>query len=136
MELFKTSNITIEINKEWQLLTVRWQRITPGSEYREAWEKALAFAQEYHTCRWLIDQREAGAIAPKDLSWAAEEWYPKALALLGAAQKAAIIPSRSAFGEMNTRKVAQKMEQTTSTPLHLAYFQEEEEAMAWLCDTP
>lgn len=134
MELFKTPNITIELKEELQLLIVRWQRISPSSDYREAWEKALQFAKEYHTCRWLIDQREAGAISPKDLAWATEEWYPRALATLGEIHKTAIIPSRSAFGEMNTRKAAQKMESRFPSPLLLAYFQEEEEALQWLCE--
>jgi len=134
MELFKTPNITIELKEDLQLLIVRWQRITPSSDYREAWEKALLFAKEYRTTRWLIDQREAGAISPKDLAWATQEWYPRALAALGATQKTAIIPSRSAFGEMNARKAAQKMEEQQLSPLVLAYFQEEDDALQWLCD--
>ncbi|MGD1839825.1 MAG: hypothetical protein ACFB0B_02865 [Thermonemataceae bacterium] len=131
MMSFNNGSISIWIDEQ-QVLHFVWESFATSKQYREGWTKALTLANEKKINKWLIDQRESGTIMPKDLRWANEEWYPKATKLLGEQSKIAVLPPKSAFGELSVRKAIEQLEAKRKEPLKLKYFSDNSEAVEWL----
>lgn len=54
------------------VLELSWQGYVPGSAFREAALHSVALGTEHQVRGWLTDDRQLGALRPRDLDWVAE----------------------------------------------------------------
>jgi hypothetical protein len=123
----------LHIEPEHQLLTVTWTRPVMNQDYRELWDAILPIAHQHRVVRWLLDQRQMGAMMPADMQWVVEDWYPRSVKLLGNSRRSAILVSANVFGELTVKKGISSLVQTQD--LETAYFTELEEARRWLLNS-
>jgi hypothetical protein len=120
----------LHVEPEHQLLTVTWTRPVMNQDYRELWDAILPIAQQHRITRWLLDQRQMGAMMPADMQWVVEDWYPRSVKLLGNSRRSAILVSANVFGEITVKKGINSLVQTQD--LETDYFTDLEEARQWL----
>ncbi|MGI4873836.1 MAG: hypothetical protein ACRYFX_21965 [Janthinobacterium lividum] len=53
------------------VLELEWLRYANSADFRAAALQALHFTQQYHVQGWVADDRQLGAVRPRDLEWAA-----------------------------------------------------------------
>lgn len=55
------------------VLELQWLRYAPSVDFRSAILQALQLSQQHHVKGWVADDRQQGAIRPRDLEWAEQE---------------------------------------------------------------
>lgn len=110
------------------ILTVSWKNYAPSGTYRATLNMALDLITEHKLRYFLTDQRRRGAILREDGLWLANDWSPR-LAQTGL-RRAAIVQSGDFFNRTTIDRIIKSV--GPSTPYPIRYFQEMNEARAWL----
>jgi len=126
MIYYQDPNITLE----WDDLigAVIWASvgIVKGDQYREANDKIIELLKEKSGRKYLSDLRKGTAVYPEDMEWAMTNWAPRATAA-GLRWCAVVLPP-SAVAHMQLKQVAR----TSETGYEMRYFENMDEAKAWL----
>src|SRR5690349_934297 len=101
---FTIKQTLIGVEPENELMSVTWTRAILNQDYRDLWDEILQIAKKHRIKRWLLDQREMGAMAPADMKWVVEDWYPRSVKVLGKQRRSAIVLSKNIFGEVTVKK--------------------------------
>lgn len=125
----KKNFVTIEVDQQTKIVCITWEGGCTSKEYRESMEKGFELAKEYKLNGWLSDTTHGSAISPEDYKWVTTDLIPRAL---GIVNKVAIKISEDIFRQMMTDEIASDVSKQTQD-MKLKYFNNREEAIAWLC---
>ena len=126
-EHFINEFITVHFDGPSSAAVARWLVPPTSSEFREGLELMLTFMKKFHTGKLVVDTTHLGAIHEDDQTWAASDWYDKAIAI-GYCKIAMILPT-DIFTQMSVENtMASVKENVVST----AYFDTLEAALQWI----
>lgn len=89
-------------------LVVVWNKGVIRSEhYRNLQNRATEFAEIHQIKHWLNNEVDLEVVAPDDLKWAFEEWFPNSVEKLGMKRRVALVVSKRFYTEVGTSNLIQ-----------------------------
>jgi len=112
-----------------KLVLVEWEGWADSTEFAALLDAEIRALSEHHASRLLADCRRQKVLHPddQDQDRADKEWLPRALAA-GLKRFAIVLPT-SVLAAMH---VQDRLGKVASATLDIAYFEEVDEARAWL----
>ncbi len=127
MIYFDKPFLTIHWEEAEKTVRMEWKAFAQSAEFREGLEKGLELLIKKMTGRWLADMRKMGVISVADQKWSNEDWFPRAVK--GGVRFMALVMPTSALSSMGVRNI---MNHVGNIPIETRYFDNVEEALAWL----
>jgi hypothetical protein len=102
-----------------------------GDAFRDVMNKGVEVLKTRGAHKWLSDDRGNSATTPEDTEWAANVWFPSAIAA-GWKHWAIVMPVKLA-GQMNMKR---RIDQWRAVGVNAEIFENPESALAWLAKQP
>lgn len=127
-----TPQVSLVWDEELKSINVTWHGpFVTGSEYRAHLMRILEVLVEKRGSRMLLNMRDMPVMAPEDQEWSEREWMPRSMKT-GLKYTAVVMP-KSALSRSTLRHLAKAAKEIDR---QRAYFQDLEEAKAWLRALP
>ena len=125
--------VKIDWEPESGCIVADWKGIARGATYRAALDRSLELVKTHGARRWLGNMLEAqGVMSQEDSDWLVNDWFPRLLAL-GAKRFAVVLPPHAlAAMQLNRMKKVIDEEKPDPNVFQNRYFDNVEEARAWL----
>lgn len=127
MIYFDKSFLTIHWDEAAKTVIMEWKAFAQSEEFRQGLEKGLELLTKKMTGRWLADMRRMGVISIADQKWSNEDWFPRAVK--GGIRFMALVMPTSVVTGMGVKNI---MNQVGNIPIETRYFDNTDEALAWL----
>jgi hypothetical protein len=98
-----------------------------GDPFRRALDAGIEAMRRIAGSKWLSDDRINHALAPDDLKWADEVWFPKTVA--AGWKYWALVPPQSVIGQLNIKRHVRMYKERGVT---VEVFAEPDAALWWL----
>jgi SpoIIAA-like len=122
---------SVRWDEKGELVVVAWEGWADSAEFAALLDAEVRALREHRSSRLLADCRRQKVLRPDDQERADKEWLPRALAA-GLKRFAIVLPT-SLLATMN---VQDRLGKVPSATLDIAYFEEVDEARAWLIRGP
>lgn len=126
--LLEKDYVTISTNIESKTVMVSWNGTCLQTEYRDAMETALIYAQELNLTGWISDTKNGKAVDPENIAWVSNYFIPKALYQI---KKVALVVSDDLFRNFAAQELEEKLTQSIK---RVAYFNTQQEAQNWISE--
>jgi hypothetical protein len=120
-------NVYLHHDSRWPVLETEWLSFATSAEFRSSVEQALELARNSQVKGWIADDRQLGAVRPRDLDWTYEDVL-LALNDLGL-QRFALLESHDALNRLTIATMYQRAHGTVSFEIRL--FDDIELARNW-----
>jgi hypothetical protein len=130
LQLRKDPHVTVQADIAEGSISLAWNGFVPSGAYRRILDDALINVCLHKLRSWASDFRYMNAILRQDERWTAEHWFPRVAA--AGLQRMAIVMSDDLFNRMAMERVMAEV--TPQLPFAVAYFDDPEQARAWLQD--
>ncbi|UOQ70805.1 hypothetical protein [Hymenobacter cellulosilyticus] len=102
-----------------------------SASLRAVYEQVLALLLSRRLCKVLTDHQMMPPLLPTEQQWLVETWAPRAIQEAGY-RYCAIVQAYDVLNQQSTRQIVQRL---TEKPLTVRYFEDDQAAEDWLCDT-
>jgi hypothetical protein len=121
--------LTIHWDQDIRAVWMEWKSpaVATSEQFRRVQNAGIELLRQKGTHKWIADIRNLGPITPADAKFSSDDWFPRALAA-GMRWMALVVPKK--IVTKMTMKLT--MNKVQDTRLVTAYFDELEEARAWL----
>lgn len=127
MIYFDEKYLTVRWDAAYRCVVMAWKSYATGPQFRTGLEKGLELVKKKAAKNWLADMRKMGVVSPENQKWSNEDWFPRAIAA-GIKKMALVVPA-STLAQMSVDSIMSKVE---GASLETAYFDNIEDAQAWL----
>lgn len=127
MIYFDEPFLTIHWEEAAKAVRMEWKAFASSEDFRRGLNKGLELLTKKMTGRWLADMRNIGVIGIADQKWSNEDWFPRAVK--GGLRFMALVMPTSTLSTMGVKNI---MNHIGDIPIDTRYFDNTNEALAWL----
>jgi hypothetical protein len=128
---FDESFLTLHWDEAAGIIWAEWKAATGGEPLKRAFEVAIDVITKTKGRKWLADTRHLGVISAEDVKWVNDNWIPRAVNA-GVCWMAFVTPTKVSV----QLAVKAFMSRINDRELGIAYFDDFEQARAWLRAQP
>ena len=130
MTIFEGKNIRISWDAKVECVVSEMEGFAEGEEYRNALEKGLESLELNRSRKWLGDMTRGSLMSQDDAKWVQADWRPRAAR--AGLRWTALVMTNNALGKMQIDRMTRTVAEYEGSSIETAYFDNQEEAKAWL----
>ena len=133
--MFPTDAFSLEYRSDLGILIGRWLQALPPPELQGTYEAMLAAAKAHGNCRfWLLDLRRRPLAGPDLNEWFGNQFSPRLAATLGGPLFTAYLAGPHQRVAAESAEMELHLRQAAALDSYPLFFDNEAEAVTWLCD--
>jgi hypothetical protein len=127
---FQAPFITIDWDDQTECVVSTMKGFAEGKAYRKALDKGLELLERHGSNKWLGDMRNGAVMNQDDLAWVQNDWRPRATK--AGLCWTALVMKDQALARMQIDRLTKTIERVEGRNIETAYFDDVDEAKAWL----